>query len=140
MSLSDTAVRLATLVPERRRQTFLPTMFGTRHLIIAENTLYNLMGWLSPQDYGGGLWDFYEQEGMPLYLVPTSRPRYRIVCETNGYEGEVPAEAAGIIATLFTLSHLSFSFESDHFAEGYQRLRAYSDGHPESSVIFAAID
>ncbi|CAN7654263.1 antirestriction protein [Agrobacterium genomosp. 3] len=140
MSLSDTAVRLATLVPERRRQTFLPTMFGTRHLIIAENTLYNLMGWLSPQDYGGGLWDFYEQEGMPLYLVPTSRPRYRIVCETNGYEGEVPAEAAGIIATLFTFSHLSFKYQSDLLVEGYDRLYAYAADHSEASEIFQAID
>ena len=102
--------------------------------------MFSFLERLSPEDYGGGIWDFYELAGAPLYMAPTSKSRFRLSWEDNGYEGEVSAGAAGIIATLFTLSHLSFSFESDHFAEGYQRLRAYSDGHPESSVIFAAID
>jgi len=140
MSDIETTPRLATLVHEHRRETFLPTMFGLRHLIIAENTLYNLMAWLSPQDYGGGLWDFYELERQPLYLVPTSKPRFRISCETNGYEGDVSAEAAGIIATLFTFSHLSFEYQSDRLAEGYARLYAYAAGHAEASEIFQAID
>ncbi|MBR7653458.1 antirestriction protein [Brucella oryzae] len=140
MSDIETTPRLATLVPEHRRETFLPTMFGLRHLIIAENTVYNLMGWLSPRDYGGGLWDFYEQDGQPLYLVPTSKPRYRISCETNSYEGDVSADAAGIIATLFTFSHLSFKYQSDLLAEGYDRLYAYAADHAEASEIFQAID
>lgn len=140
MSASETTICYATLVPEQRREIFLPTLFGQQHLIIAENTLYNLMSWLSPRDYGGGFWDFYEHEGKPLYLVPTSRSRYRITCETNGYEGEVSADAAGIIATLFALSHLSFKYESDLLAEGYGRLYAYAADHPEASEIFQAID
>lgn len=140
MSASETAPRLAALVPEHHRETFLPTLFGLQQLIIAENTLYNLMGWLSPQDYGGGLWDFYDLEGKPLFLAPTSKSRYRIACETNGYEGEVSAEAAGIIATLFTFSHLSFKYQSDLLAEGYARLYAYAADHPEASEIFQAID
>lgn len=140
MSAPETTIRLATLVPEHRRETFLPTMFGLQRLIVAENTLYNFMGWLSQQDYGGGLWDFYEHEGKPLYLVPTSKARYRITCETNGYEGEVSAEAAGIIATLFTFSHLSFKYQSDLLVEGYYRLYAYAAEHAEASEIFQAID
>ena len=140
MSAPETTIRHATLVPEQRRETFLPTLFGRQHLIIAENTLYNLMGLLSPRDYGGGFWDFYEHEGKPLYLVPTSRPCYRITCETNGYEGDVSADAAGIIATLFALSHLSFKYESDLLAEGYSRLYAFAADHPEASEIFQAID
>lgn len=140
MSIPETTTRLATLVPDHRRETFLPTLFGLQRLILAENMLYNLMGWLSPQDYGGGLWDFYEHEGKPLYLVPTSQPRYRIVCDTNGYEGEVSADAAGIIATLFTFSHLSFKYQSDLLAEGYGRLYAYAADHPEAAEIFQAID
>lgn len=107
---------------------------------MAENTLYGLMGWLSPQDYGGGFWEFHQLDGQPLYMVPPSKDRYRIACETNGYSGEVSSDAAGIIVTLFTFSHLSFKFESDHLSDGYQRLYAYAAEHPEASAIFRAID
>lgn len=95
---------------------------------------------LSPRDYGGGFWNFYEIEGQPLFLVPTSKSRFRIESEITEYRGEVSAEAAGIIATLFAFSHLSFRFESERLAQGYERLYSYLDGHPEASEIFQAID
>ena len=118
----------------------LPTLFGLPLLIVAENAVYSLMDRLSPQDYGGGFWNFYEIDGQPLFLAPTSKPRFRIESEITEYRGEVSAEAAGIIATLFAFSHLSFRFESDFLAQGYERLYGYLDGHPEASAIFQAID
>lgn len=136
----DATRQAATPVGENERETFLPALFGHRHFFVAEHTLYNFMGWLSPQDYGGGFWEFYALNGKPLYLVPPDRPDYRIKCETNGFEGTVTADAAGIIVTLFTFSHLSFKFESDVLSEGYQRLYAYAAEHPEASAIFGAID
>lgn len=140
MSIDETTTRDATLVPEDRRASFLPDLFGPWHFILAEHTVYNFMAWLSPRDYSGGFWVFYALEAKPLYLVPTSKPRYRITCDTNGYEGEVSADAAGIIATLFTLSHLSFKYDADVFADGYGRLYAFASRHPEALEIFRAID
>ncbi|WEX12364.1 antirestriction protein [Chelativorans sp. AA-79] len=140
MSLSQPQTRVATLVPEDRRPEFLPELFGLQFLIMAENTLYYMMEWLSPEDYGGGFWDFYELDGKPLYLVPPKKPRYRIICRTNDYSGEVTTDAAGIIATLFTFSHLSIKFESSRMAEGYHRLFSYAGDHLEASQIFQAID
>ncbi len=138
---NDTLVKpSATLVPEDRREMFLPTLFGLPLLIVAENAVYSLMDRLSPQDYGGGFWNFYEIDGQPLFLAPTSKPRFRIESEITEYRGEVSAEAAGIIATLFAFSHLSFRFESDFLAQGYERLYGYLDRHPEASAIFQAID
>ena len=137
---SQPARIVATLVPETDRGEFLPKLFGNRHFFIAENTLYSLMSWLSPDDYGGGFWDFYQLDGAPLYMVPPARQTYRIACETNGYSGEVSADAAGIIVTLFTLSHLSFKYESDHLSLAYHCLYEYAAEHPEASAIFAAID
>lgn len=96
----------ATLVPETRRLEFLPTLFGRKLMLLGEQTVYSFMSWLSPHDYTGGLWHFHEQGGQPLFLSPATDKRLRIACETNGYQGEVTAEAAGIIATLFALSHL----------------------------------
>lgn len=130
---------LATVVPDERRIDFLPALFGLAHLIVAEHTVYRFMERLS-SDYGGGMWDFLEHEGCPLYLRPASDRRFRIVCDGNGYEGEVSADAAGIIATLFAFSHLSFSDRSDRMAEGYQRLYAHAGDHAEAREIFAAID
>lgn len=140
MTIDLTPRQPATLVPEGRRAKFLPAMFGLRLLIVAENTVYNLMERLSPRDYGGGFWNFYERDGKPLFLAPATDRRFRIEGAITQFRGEVSAETAGIIATLFTFSHLSFKFESDRLAEGYDRLFAYSDGHPEASAIFASID
>ena len=130
----------ATIVPEGSREMFLPTLFGLPLLIIGENTVYTFMERLCPHDYGGGFWDFYEYKGAPLFMAPASKSRFRIDSDVTCYQGEVSAEAAGIIATLFALSHLSFRDPFDRCAEGYQRLHAYSDGHPEASEIFQAID
>ncbi|WP_353430162.1 antirestriction protein [Paracoccus denitrificans] len=73
-------------------------------------------------------------------MAPTSKPRFRLSWEGNGYEGEVSAGAAGIIATLFAFSHLSFRYDSDELAEGYGRLYDYATDHPEAREIFRAID
>ncbi|HQU70406.1 MAG TPA: antirestriction protein [Albidovulum sp.] len=132
--------RPATLVPEDRRQDFLPELFGLNRLIVAENFLYALMDQLSPLDYGGGYWAFHELDGKPLFLAPTSKPRFRLRWEGNGYEGEVSAETAGIIATMFALSHLSIRFGDDRFSEAFLRLYEFAADHPEAGEIFQAID
>ncbi|MDW9626822.1 antirestriction protein [Sinorhizobium meliloti] len=140
MSTPVIAPQSATIVPEASRPEFLPTLFGRSLLIVAENAVYSLMERLSPLDYGGGCWTFYEHEGKPLFLAPQSKSRFRITGEITGFQGEVPAEAAGIIATLFAFSHLSFQYQSEHLSEGYGRLYAYSADHPEAVEIFQAID
>ncbi|MDW9793750.1 antirestriction protein [Sinorhizobium meliloti] len=140
MSTPVIAPQSATIVPEASRPEFLPTLFGRSLLIVAENAVYSLMERLSPLDYGGGCWTFYEHEGKPLFLAPQSKSRFRITGEITGFQGEVSAEAAGIIATLFAFSHLSFQYQSEHLSEGYGRLYAYSADHPEAVEIFQAID
>lgn len=140
MTLTDLAHNGPTLVPEDRRMAFLPRLFGHRLLIIGEHTVFSFMERLSPEDYGGGTWDFYELAGAPLYMAPTSKPRFRLSWEDNGYEGEVSAGASGIIATLFAFSHLSFSYDVDELADGFARLYAYATDHPEAREIFRAID
>ena len=115
----------ATLVPEERRPAFLPELFGVPMLIVAENTVYAMMDRLSPRDYGGGHWNFYEDRGQPLFLAPTSKPRLRIEGEITCFEGEVSAEAAGIIATLFTFlrrwPRWRFARSGPHKGDGVER-------------------
>lgn len=140
MSTAVITSQAVTIVPDHRRPTFLPAMFGKSLLIIGEFAVYSMMERLSPLDYGGGYWQFYEQDGKPLFLAPTSKPRYRITGDITSFQGEVSAEAAGIIATLFAFSHLSFEHPSDLLPEGYACLHAYVDGHTEASEIYQAID
>ena len=130
----------ATLVPEVRRMAFLPALFSTALMMSGERTVYQFMSWLAPDDYTGGLWHFHEREGQPLFLSPDADKRFRIFCETNGYMGEVSAEGAGIIATRFALSHLSFRHEADQLSEAYMRLYEFAGDHPEAGEIFKAID
>lgn len=140
MSTSVITRQPATLVSGEARLEFLPNLFGRSLLIIAENAVYSLMEKLSPLDYGGGFWDFYEHEGHPLFLAPRSKSRFRITGDITGFQGDVSAEAAGIIATMFAFSHLSFQFQSERLSEGYGRLYVYSADHPEAAEIFQAID
>lgn len=130
----------ATIVSEEGRLEFLPSLFGRSLLIVAENAVYGFMEKLSPLDYGGGFWDFYEQDGLPLFLAPRSKTRFRITGEVTGFQGDVSAEAAGIIATMFAFSHLSFRYQSARLCDGYSHLYAYAADHPEAPEIFQAID
>ncbi|MDN5788650.1 antirestriction protein [Pseudorhodobacter sp.] len=140
--MTDTTITVlrATPVPEEQRMAFLPALFGQRLMLIGERTVFDFMGWLSPNDYGGGLWTFFEFEGKPLFLAPDTDTRFQISCDGNGYRGVLSAEAAGIIATLFAMSHLSLRHESEHLSDGYARLYAYAGAHPEAGEIFQAID
>ncbi len=141
MSDTDTAANTSTvtLVPEERRLDFLPKLLSPAWLLRGENAIYDFMTQLSA-DYGGGLWKFLERDGQPLYMAPDTDARFRISWWGNGYEGEVSADAAGIIACLFAFSHLSMRFGSEHLAEAFERLRDYVFEHPEASAILAAID
>ena len=140
MTEAATTLKPATLVPEERRMAFLPALFSPALMLIGERAVYQFMTWLAPDDYVGGLWHFHERDGQPLFLSPDADKRFRIFCETNGYMGEVSAEAAGIIATLFAFSHLSFRYDDDELAEGYGRLYEHAANHPEAAAIFQAID
>ncbi|MCY1128456.1 antirestriction protein [Frigidibacter sp. RF13] len=140
MTHAAIAQKPATLVPEARRMAFLPELFSPTLMLIGERSVYQFMSWLAPDDYAGGLWHFHERGGQPLFMSPDADKRFRIFCETNGYMGEVSAEAAGIIATLFALSHLSFRHEADQLSEAYMRLYEFAGDHPEAGEMFKAID
>jgi hypothetical protein len=140
MTQAATPLKPATPVPEARRMTFLPALFSPAMMLIGERAVYQFMSWLAPDDYTGGLWHFHEREGRPLFMSPDADKRFRIFCETNGYMGEVSAEVAGIIATFFALSHLSFRHEADQMSEAYLRLYEFAGDHPEAGEIFKAID
>ena len=128
----------ATLVPEDRRLGCLPTHFG-REMIRVEHTIYAMCERLC-SSYRGGLWKYFELSNGGFYMAPDIEGRLQVAWDGNFYEGEMSADALGIVATLMALSHLSFSTSVDSIAEHFHLLRDYALTHPEQSAIFAAID
>lgn len=75
-------------------------------------------------------------------MAPDSAQPF-IFSSENGYQGQVSADAFGIICCLYSYSHLSFSDNpelsklcSDH----YHALREFALDHGEAMVISRAID
>ena len=126
----------ATLVPHSTRLNCLPRHFG-RRMIAFESAVYRWMGLLS-QHYKGGFWNFYELSNQGLYMAPTLE---RLPIESpNGFCAEVSTDAAGVIACLFSFSHLSFEPDSEVFARHFHLLRDFAIEHAERSAILDAID
>ena len=76
MTQTATALKPATLVPEARRMAFLPSLFSPALMLIGERAVYQFMSWLAPDDYTGGLWQFHEREGQPLFMSPDADKRF----------------------------------------------------------------
>jgi hypothetical protein len=138
--MSDIEIAVtATRVAIQDRLNFLPRLFGKRHMLIVESTVYRFMGELSPE-YHGAFWDFHTLSNDGGYLVPQGTT-YAIQSLNQMFDGRVSADAARIIATLYALSHLSFSLaDSGLIADRFHQLRAYAMTHPEQQAIFRVID
>lgn len=127
---------IATLVPMEQRLEFLPTQYG-RLFMHVEAAVYDWMRQLC-RDYGGGYWEFLALSNSGGYLRPASGPWVLEV--DNGYRGTLTNDAAGIVVTLFVLSHLSFRFPDSDLADRYHLLLEYAKQHQEAERIIAAID
>ena len=78
------------------------------------------------------------------YLAPELTGRLCLEVDGNGYSGELSADAAGIVATLFTLGQLAADNQgtdvADVLIDRYHFLRDFARDHPEAAEIFRAID
>lgn len=131
---------VASRVPDDSRMDFLPHYFGGA-MLLAEACVYKLAEEQSG-DYKGGLWDFFELTNGGAFMAPSSPDVLLLSVRTNGYVGELSREAAGIVWTLFALSHLSFRFPdaAELLSQRYYQLRDYALDHPEARAILAAMD
>ena len=154
----------ARVLKDQERMSFLPRLFGN-YMMQGESYVFAWMQQLCPA-YQGGFWDFVSLDNgggfmMTHRAVAQSRSRkyvrehggkkqVLVVVDSNGYEGWMSAEAAGIVATMFALSDLMMRAsdpvthmlrEKDEFlAERYYQLRAFAAQHEEIEEIFGAID
>jgi hypothetical protein len=129
----------ASLVAESDRLSFLPNSFGERFMLQGEGLVFAWMSKLS-EDYCGAYWHFYTLSNGGFYMAPAIDEPMRVSVNGNGFEGELSADGAGIVATLFALCQLANQTEDDRLIEAYHHLRDYLDNHAEGSLIFRAID
>jgi hypothetical protein len=120
--------------------THTANLFGFHFPIHLEPLIYATADSLSP-DYQGGYWDFYSLSNNSFYMVPAGNTILHVCCE-NGFDGELSADAFGIIACLYAYSRFSFSgmLIADACAQQYHWLREYALDHAEAEGILGAID
>lgn len=129
----------ARILSETERMGFLPRLFGPSLMMVGENLVYTFMSKMSAE-YRGGFWDFMEA-GDALYMAPQSPDRVSMSWDMNGYDGVVSKDAAGVIVTLFALSHMCGVYGNrDNLAAAYDRLFKVAARNPEAHEIFRAID
>jgi hypothetical protein len=128
----------ATPVSEDKRISFLPKHFGV-HFVSGEATIYAWAATLSA-DYAGGLWNYVELSNGGFYVSPATPEKLRVRWPDNYFDGEVSADAAGIIITLYALNHLAAKTLLNRFVDKYHSLREFALTHPEAAYIMSAID
>jgi hypothetical protein len=108
-------------------------------MIIGEALVF---GWLDRLciDYNGCMWDFYSLSNGGFYMAPINEKPFTIDVPTNGFSGEMSADAAGIVASLFALCDLANRVGEDKMINQYHWLRDFAIEHAESRLIMGAID
>ena len=139
MSETHTDIQiLATKVPDDERLEFLPQHFG-RRMLRFEHSVFSHLARLS-EGYRGGYWHFYNLSNGGCYMAPQRGP-WHLINAVNHFDGTVSADAAGIIATLYALSHLAGEYEGEKiFSTRFHQLRDFAMTHAERTLILRAID
>ena len=129
----------AKLVPDRHRMGFLLQFFRPHNIIRGEHLTFDWMRALC-SEYGGGMWHFYTLSNGGYYMAPDLEGRLPIVWHGKGYSGEMSADAAGVVATLYALCQLAGESQEERLADLYHLLREHACDHQEAREILAAID
>jgi hypothetical protein len=141
INMSDTSTVTHHLVPEDQRLDITANLFGSHFPLRLEPVIYGITERMA-QDYHGGYWLFYSLDNGGFYMAPDGELVYPVSCD-NCYQGELGADALGVVASLFAYSHLSFSGDTDFAracARHYHLLREYMMEHAEVAAILGAID
>lgn len=108
-------------------------------MIEAEHRIYNTLTELC-SNYNGGFWNYYELSNGGFYVAPSSNEKFEVFINSNGYEGILSADAAGIIVSLYVINQLCWINQSEELVNYYYLLLDYVAQHPDAKEIYAAID
>jgi len=130
----------ASPVPEDKRLDFLPSHFSIPEMMNFENLVFQFARHLLPE-YRGGEWEYMSLSNGGLFLFPGKDQDLptQVVVPSNGYEGVLPCQAAGMTVTLFALCYLG-EMDSDNAIRRYHLLRDFICEQPFAIEVLRAID
>ena len=128
---------ISTQVPEHRRMSCVFRSFG-RYAVYVEQYAQDVMR-ESCTAYSGGYWDYFELSNNGFYMAPTGVDRYS-VSRSNYFEGELSAQAVGLMVSLAGIMTAWGKYEVDFLALRYESLLDYARSHAEWSLIRQALD
>ena len=139
------------LISDTLRPAFLPALFGpsTLDYLRGEAIVYSFMNNLCSA-YKGAFWQFcHDEKTDARYMYPDIQGPLFVEWANNYFSGDMTAEAAGIVATVFGLTYMA-EIAAEKGSSGtkayetcclnYERLRTYLYAHPEVSLILKALD
>lgn len=139
--MTDIQTITRQLVADKQRMELTAELFGINFPMRLEPFIYIMADKLA-EEYKGGYWEFYALINGGFYMAPNTDTSFHVCCE-NGFEGNLSADAFGIVCSLYAYSHLSFG-EPGKFAETcaqqYHLLREYMFEHAEVRTILQAVD
>ncbi|MDU8539818.1 antirestriction protein [Pseudomonas syringae pv. actinidiae] len=125
------------VVPDHRRMSCVFRSFGRFAVDVEQFTQATMRE--SCTAYTGGLWDYYELSNAGFFMVPTCAETYA-VSRSNYFEGELSAQAVGIMTTLAGIMITWGRTEVDLLGLRYESLIDYARSQPEWALIRAALD
>lgn len=130
-----------TLIDTPDRTSVTADLFGPAFPLKIEPFIFHITS-TQAQNYSGGYWDFFKLSNGGFYMAPDADERYLVSCP-NYYQGKLSGDALGIVSTLCSYSHLSFSDDLSFAkvcAKHFYLLSDYAGEHSEARAIFGAID
>lgn len=139
----ESSIITATLVAEENRLEFYPAIFGSSYLMRGEALVFGFLRSFCAE-YTGGYWHFYTLSNGGYYMAPDIDNNVYIEVVGNYFSDVMSSDAAGILATLFTLCCLAEkaqgSTEGEALIDRYHLLLNFVRGHAEADKILRAID
>lgn len=120
------------------RMALLPEMFGV-HGPYVEGLVYAQMQRIC-EGYCGGYWHYYRLSNGGFLMVLDQEGKVICENESNYFEAVMSVESASIVASLYALNIAAWKLKDARVLARFNELRDFASTHPESDLIFAAID
>ena len=137
---SDNRITRTLIQPDDVGST-LSRLLGVHpvYVVLFENHTYQMLDEYADA-YRGGQWQFFTLSNGGIYMAPIGEGQLTLCVPSNSFSGSMSVDAAGIVASLFSLNFLSWKTGVDAITDCYHKLHHFAGEHAEFPQIYRAID
>ena len=106
-TITETNAVSRTLLLDEDRINYPADLFGIHFPLKLEPTIYAITGHIAPA-YTGGFWRFWRLDNGGFYMAPDAEETFQVHC-MNYWQGELSADALGIVSCLTAYSHWAYT-------------------------------